>query len=251
MTGVVPIYLRHPVALAQLALTTQAAVGNRLTLGIGLSHQPVVEQSWGLTFAHPVDHLRDYLAALLPLLRGDQVDVENEHLRVHTRLTVPDATPPPVLLAALGPRMLRLAGEQTDGTLTWMVGPRTLAKHVTPTITTAAHAAGRPRPRIVVGVPVCVTSDATSARERAARGFDRYGQLPSYRAMLDREGVAGPADVAVVGTEREVAAELARLLESGATEIAANVFGAGDDRRRTFALLESLVTPMISEMSTP
>jgi F420-dependent oxidoreductase-like protein len=241
-TGVVPVYARHPVALAQQALTTQAAVGGRLTLGIGLSHRVVVERSWGLSFARPVEYMREYLTVLLPLLRGEAADVDGERITGHAQLTVPDAAPPAVILAALGTKMLQLAGEQTAGTATWMVGPRTLGEHVTPTIAAAAGAAGRPAPRIIVGLPVCVTSDPSAARERAARSFERYGQLPSYRAMIDREGAAGPADLALIGNEREVEAALGRIADAGGTDLAATVFGAGEDQRRTFAFLESLAT---------
>jgi alkanesulfonate monooxygenase SsuD/methylene tetrahydromethanopterin reductase-like flavin-dependent oxidoreductase (luciferase family) len=146
-----------------------------------------------------------------------------------------------VVLAALGERMLRLAGELTDGTATWMVGPKTLAAHVAPVITEAARNAGRPAPRIIVGLPICITNDVAAARARAARGFEGYGQLPSYRAMLDREGVAGPADVAVVGSESEVERQLTDLERAGATEINAIVFGSAEEHQRTLEFLQARV----------
>ena len=240
-TGVVPIYTRHPIAMAQQALTAQAAIGGRLTLGIGASHKPVVENGWGLSFEQPVEYMREYLAVLLPLLRGEAVAFTGRRFNVQTQLSTPDASPPSLVLAALGERMLRLAGEQTDGTVTWMVGPKTMKSHVAPVITAAARAAGRPDPRIIVGLPICITSDTDAARARADRGFGRYGQLPSYRAMLDREGVASPADVALVGTESEVEDQLAAIERAGGTEFSASIFGSSDEHVRTLEFLKAQV----------
>jgi F420-dependent oxidoreductase-like protein len=232
-TSVVPVYPRHPVALAQQALTSQAAIGGRLTLGLGLSHKSVVETSWGLSFERPIDYLTEYLAILRPLLHGEAVAFSGQRFNVQTQLSVPDAAPPSVVLAALGERMLRLAGAQTDGTATWMVGARTLETHITPILRAAADAAGRPAPRIIVGLPVCVTNDADAARARAARAFERYGQLPSYRAMLDKEGAADPVDVALIGSESDVERQLAQLEQAGGTEFNASVFGSAEEQQRT------------------
>jgi len=240
-TAVVPIFTRHPVAMAQQAVTTQAAAGGRLLLGIGLSHRPVVEERWGLSFERPVEYMEEYLAILLPLLRGEPVEYSGKRLRAKTQLTVPEAPAPPVVLAALGERQLRLAGAQTDGTALWMVGAKTLAAHIVPIITEAARRAGRPAPRILVGLPICVTSDAAAARARAARAFQMYGQLPSYRAMLDREDVAGPEDVAVVGSESEVERQLADLEQAGATDFTASPFGSAEEQQRTLEFLRSRV----------
>jgi F420-dependent oxidoreductase-like protein len=240
-TSVMPIYTRHPVAMAQQALTTQAAVGGRLILGVGLSHRPVVETMWGLSFERPVEYMQEYLAILQPLLHGEAVAFAGRRLQAQSPPQAKDTPPPSVMLAALGERMLRLAGEQTDGTATWMVGAKTLASHVTPVITAAAKAAGRAAPRIVVGLPICVTSDVDAARARAARAFERYAQLPSYRAMLDREGAAGPADVAVIGSESEVERQLAEIEAAGGTDFQASVFGSADEHQRTFAYLSTRV----------
>jgi F420-dependent oxidoreductase-like protein len=240
-TAVMPIYTRHPQAMAQHALTTQAAAQGRLTLGLGLSHRVVVEQRWGLSFERPVEYMREYLSILLPLLRGEPVSFGGERLRSEGQLVVPGAPPPRVLLAALGPRMLRLAGELTDGTLSWMAGLRTIGSHIAPTLTAAAAEAGRPRPRVVVGLPLCVTDDIDGTRARASRIYERYGQLPSYRAMLDREGVAGPADVAIVGSETEVERQLVALESAGATDLCASVFGSAEQKERGYTLLRSMV----------
>lgn len=241
-TAVIPIYTRHALALAGAALTVQAATGNRLTLGIGLSHQIVIENVFGYSFDRPALHMREYLSVLVPLLREGKVAFEGETTKAATLqpLRVAGAEPCPVLVAALGPAMLKLTGEMADGTVTWMVGQKTLEGHIVPSITRAAGGAGRPSPRVVVGLPVCVTNDPDAAREKAAKTFVIYGQLPSYRAMLDREGAEGPADVAIVGDEDAVAAQVRALFDAGATEFAAALFGSSDDRRRSVALLSSL-----------
>ncbi|MBO0776177.1 MAG: TIGR03564 family F420-dependent LLM class oxidoreductase, partial [Actinobacteria bacterium] len=190
-TAVMPTYPRHPAALAQQALTAAAALDGRLALGIGPSHQVVIEGMFGYSFSRPVRHIREYLAVLRPLLDGQAADFTGETLSGHVTLGIPVPGRVPLLLAALAPRMLRLAGEQADGTVLWMTGPATVESHVVPTITAAAAAAGRPGPRVVCCLPVCVTSDPDAARQRAARVFAMYGELPSYRAMLDREGAGG------------------------------------------------------------
>ncbi len=241
-TAVVPVQPRHPVVLAAQALTAQAAVGGRLTLGIGLSHQVVVENVFGVRWDRPASFMEEYLEVLVPLLAGEQVGFQGELVRATTfgPLEVTGAPPPPVLVAALGSRMLGIAGRMAAGTVTWMVGAATLASHVVPTITAAAAGAGRGAPEVVVHLPVCVTEDVGAARDRAGRDFAVYGTLPSYRAMLDREGAAGPADVALVGDEDAVARELHRLAEAGATAFGAVAFGTREERRRTHRLVASI-----------
>ena len=193
-TAVVPTYPRHPAVLAQQALTTALAVGpGRLALGIGLSHKIVIEDMYGYSFDRPARHMREYLSVLQPLLDGTPVSVSGSTLSAHIGLSTPRAGRVPVLLAAMAPRMLALAGEQTDGTILWMTGPATVRDYVVPAITAAASAAGRPSPRVVCTLPVCVTSDPDAARAAANQELAIYGQLPSYRAMLDKEGAAGPA----------------------------------------------------------
>jgi F420-dependent oxidoreductase-like protein len=238
-TAVVPSYPRHPQALAQQAMTAQAAIGGRLALGIGLSHQLVIEGMYGMSFDKPARHMREYLSILRPLLNGENVTYEGDSLtwRGMGPLDIPEATPPQLLLAALAPRMLELAASEGDGTITWMTGPATVADHIAPSITKAAEAAGRPAPRIVVGLPICVTADADGAREAASNVFVIYGQLPSYRAMLDREGAAGPADVAIVGDENTVAKELQRVFDAGATDFIAAIFGSPEEQARTLDVL--------------
>jgi F420-dependent oxidoreductase-like protein len=241
-TAVVPTYPRHPVMLAAQALTTQAATGGRLVLGIGLSHQIVIEGMFGYSFDRPARHMREYLSVLMPLLGGQTVSFKGETLSANTMtpLDVEVDRPPPVLLAALGPTMLRLAGQHTAGTVTWMTGPATIASHIVPSITKAAEDAGRPAPRVAVGLPVSVTTDAERARETADRTFAIYGQLPSYRAMLDREGAESPAHVAIVGDEGTVARQIRAVAEAGATDFSAAPFGSSDEIRQTIGLIAAL-----------
>jgi 5,10-methylenetetrahydromethanopterin reductase len=240
-TAVVPTYPRHPAALAQQARTVAAAVGGRLVLGIGLSHQIVIEDMFGYDFSRPILHMREYLAVLLPLLDGQPVSFSGVTVRASIGLTTPAPGRVPVVVAALGPQMLRLAGGQTDGTVLWMTGPATVRDHIVPLIKEAAGEAGRPSPRVVSILPVCVTSDPGDARERAARIFAIYGELPSYRAMLDREGAAGPADVAIVGDEDAVAAQIRTLAEAGVTDFVAAEYTGGADGARTRGFLRALL----------
>ncbi len=241
-TAVVPTYPRHPAVLAQQALTAAAACGGRLVLGIGLSHKIVIEDMYGYDFDRPVRHMREYLAVLLPLLERRPASFTGATVRANLTLTTPGEGRVPLLLAALGTQMLRLAGEQADGTILWMTGPATVRDHVAPAITEAAVAAGRPAPRIVCILPVCVTSDPDGARERAARVFAVYGELPSYRAMLDREGAAGPGAVAIVGDEDAVGAQISALSEAGVTDFVAAEYGRGEDATRTRAFLRLLLS---------
>jgi F420-dependent oxidoreductase-like protein len=238
-TGVVPVYPRHPMMLAQQALTVQAATDNRLLLGIGLSHQIVVEGAWGMSFAKPGSYMREYLASLMPLLRGETINSQGEQVSTNAFMPVgvPGALAPPVLVAALGPAMLELAGTVADGTVTWMTGTATIGSHITPTIVRAAEKAGRPAPRVGVSLPVAVTADVEGAKERITQEFSISPGLPSYKAMLDREGAAGAADISFVGDEESVAASIARLADAGATDFVAAVIGDEEERARAFALL--------------
>jgi F420-dependent oxidoreductase-like protein len=241
-TAVVPTYPRHPMMLAQQALTVQAASGGRLALGIGLSHQIVVEMMWGLSFDKPVRHLREYLSVMMPLLEGQPVGFQGDDYRVQGAVTVNGGSRPSVLVAALGTQMLRVTGTLADGTSTWCTGPRTLADHTIPTLRQAAADAGRPEPRVVAGVPVCVTDDVDAARVRASQVFAIYNTLPSYKAMMEKEGVAGPSDLAVVGTEAEVVDQLREFGAIGVTDLNAAVFpGDPEEAARTRAALRSLL----------
>lgn len=239
-TFVVPTYPRHPVAMAQQALTASAAAGGRFTLGIGLSHRVVIEGMFGLDYSKPVRHMREYLSVLVPLLEGRAVQFRGEEFRVQAQLTVPGASRPQVVIAALGPQMLKLAGRLADGTATWMGGPAYLRDTAIPAIRAAAAEAGRPTPRVVSGFPVAVTAEKDLARESAAKIFAVYGTLPSYRAVLDVEGAAGPADVAIVGSEAEVTEKLRALAVAGVTDFNASPFPVEGDPGATARTIEFL-----------
>jgi len=240
-TAITPTYPRHPHAMAQQAASTQAAARGRFTLGIGPSHRVVVEGTWGLSYDRAYAHTAEYLSVLVPLLRAGEVDHAGKRFAVHARLSSTDGRPVPVLLAGLGPKMLALAGTLADGTVTWMVGARTLRDHIVPRIREAAAEAGRPAPRIVVGLPLALTGDAGAARELAGRVFKTYASLPAYRAMLDREGAAGPAEVAVVGDADAIGEQLSRLADAGATDFIASPYALGEHDAGLEACLRVLV----------
>jgi F420-dependent oxidoreductase-like protein len=227
-TSVVPTHPRHPAALAQQALTVQAASGGRLTLGIGVSHESVMAGALHFDWSRPAGHLREYLTILRGLLAGETVSFSGGRYTVtNHRLPVADSTTaPPVIVAALRPQMLRLAGELADGTITWLGGPRYLGEVVVPTITSAAAASGRPAPRIVAGVPVRLTDDAAAVRAEVAEQLDRQARQPAYRAILDLDRSVGPADVALIGTEAEIEHGIRTLEDAGVTDLAAQVLPA-------------------------
>jgi F420-dependent oxidoreductase-like protein len=236
----VPTYPRHPAALAQQALTAGAACGGRFTLGIGLSHPVMIEGVLGLSYARRAPHMREYLAVLGPLLRGEPARFQGAEYRVDLTLDVPDAPPVPLLIAALGDRMLEIAGRSAAGTILWMTGPRAIESHIAPKLRAAAREAGRPEPRIVAGLQIALTSDPEAAIERLARRMAVYGQLPSYRAMLDKEGAEHPTDLALVGDEQALDAGLDRLRDLGVSDFEAVIVPVEDGAaERTLEYLES------------
>jgi 5,10-methylenetetrahydromethanopterin reductase len=239
-TGVIPIQNQHPMLLAQRALTLSLISAGRFILGLGMTHQAVTEGMWGIPWDKPVRRLREYLDGLQPLLAGQPADATGETVTTRGALQIPGARTPDVYIAALGPQLLRLAGRRTAGTVTWMTGPRTLADHIGPTLRQAAAEAGRPAgaARVVAALPVTVTDDVAGARAQAAEQFAMYGHLPSYRAMLDREGFAGPEDAVIIGDEPSVVDRLQALRAAGVDEFVGVVFDrSGEVRARTRALL--------------
>ncbi len=243
-TAVVPTHSRHPLYMAQQALATQAACGGRFALGLGPSHKIVIENMLGLSYAHPARHVEEYLRVVTDLTRKGKTSFEGELYRVNGSLKVSCGPPPPVLIGALGPRMRRIAGAIGDGTITWMTGRRTLAEQVIPGVRAAAREAGRPEPRIVAGIPVVLTNDPIGAREAANKTFSIYGTLPSYRAMLDAEGLAGPGDLAIAGDEAEIERAICAFRDAGASDFHAAAFAHGADQKgsvlRTYELLGEL-----------
>jgi 5,10-methylenetetrahydromethanopterin reductase len=220
-TAVVPTYPRHPVALATEALTVQALTGGRLTLGIGPSHKSAITGWWGIPYTSPAQHTREYLEVLRPLLRGEHVKYAGEFFTVDTELAV-TAPEPAVLIGALGPRLLEVARDLADGTIAVWVRPEAIADWFVPRLGDGA--------RIVAVVSVAVTSDPDGVRETYARDFAMVDDLPPYRAMLDRGGLAGPADTLVAGDETTVLRELDRFRDAGLTDMI--VVPVGSDRER-------------------
>lgn len=237
-TAVVPTYPRHPVVMAQQALTAAAALRGRFTLGLGLSHRTMMEGQLGIPFARPARHMREYLSILRPLLRGEPVSFHGELLAAEVALALPVVANVPVVVAALGPEMLKVAGELADGTITSWAGPRALETAVVPAIARAASEAGRPAPRILAGLPIGISDDPQRAREALAPGVAHYNELPSYRRLLDIEGAEHPADLALLGTESELDRALAGLESAGVTDFLAQVVSTGPGSvKRTVAYL--------------
>jgi F420-dependent oxidoreductase-like protein len=245
-TSVLQTYTCHPLLMANRAASVVSAMGRPgFTLGIGPSHQLVIEDVYGLSYAHPGRHTEEYVYVLSAALNGEEVNFVGEEFRVHSGQRVAKPTEPvPLLVAALGPRLLRVAGERADGTILWMGNARAVEVHVAPRIRKAAAGAGRPEPRIVAGLPVAVHSDVAEARNAASVQFAGYGMLPNYRRLLDIGQVDGPADAAIVGDEKTVTAQIQQLFEAGTTDVWAAIFPVGDDRRasrqRTRSLLKEL-----------
>jgi F420-dependent oxidoreductase-like protein len=242
-TAVIPTWPRHPLMLASQALTVQELIGNRLALGIGLAHQESVETMLKVPFASPAKHMDEYLSVLLPAMADRKVAFKGDIWSGEAEAVggAAGAEAPTVLLAAMGPRMLQLAGERTAGSILWLSGPKTVAQRIRPALDAAATAAGRPSPRIVASVPVCVTRQADDVRGVIATVLAGYNDLPSYRGVMDTEGAAGPADVSIVGDEKEVRAGIAAFADAGATDFAAlEFFTDGDEIAATRALLTEL-----------
>jgi len=246
-TAVLQTYPCHPLLQANRAASVAGAMGRPgFTLGIGPSHEPLVRGVYGMSYDHPGRSTEEYVRILTGVLRGEDVDLDGEDWTAHTagRGVAPEH-PVPVLLSALGPRLLRVAGELTDGVVLWMAPARAIATHVAPKLLAAAEGAGRQPPRIVAGLPVVVHDDEAEARAAVAASAGAYGDMENYRRILDIGGAADPAEAAIVGDEASVGAQLQSLLDAGATDIWAAVIPAGADRkasvRRTTDLLKELL----------
>jgi F420-dependent oxidoreductase-like protein len=229
--GVVPVYPRHPLALAAQALSVQVLSGNRLTLGIGASHPHMVKGMLGLPMDRPAAYMREYVEALQPLLAGDPTDYQGERITARGQIEIAGAETPELILAALGPQMLKIAGELTAGTTTSWAGPEVIKNYIRPTIDKAA--AGRPQPEVIAGACVALTDDPDGTREWIRERFGAAGDMPAYRAVLDRGGKAGPEDTAVLGDESAVAQEVQRYADAGATEFLFCPVGTAEEQART------------------
>jgi F420-dependent oxidoreductase-like protein len=244
-TAVLVTYAAHPTLTAARAASVSASMGRPgFVLGMGPSHDMAIERMYGLSYAHVGRNTEEYARIVTAALRGEEVHVDGDDFRVHLASPTAAPFPVPVLLGALAPRMLRVAGEVADGTVTWMANREALESHVVPRIRTAATAAGRPTPRVVAGLPVAVHDDVDEARAEATRQYGFYGELPNYARILRHGGLERSADACIVGDEEAVATQLRALVGAGATDVWAAIFPVGDDRKasraRTRALLEQL-----------
>jgi F420-dependent oxidoreductase-like protein len=249
-SAVVPIQTRHPIAMAQEVMSVQAVAEGRFTLGIGVSHDWVIEGQLGLPYERPARLMRNYLEVLNPALAGPgSVDVENDEFRVHSPMDVTDWAPNPVLLAALAPVMLRVAGEHASGTILWLADERAVGEHVVPRIAKAAAEAGRPAPRVVAGVPValCPNGEVDAARDWANRVLGHSEYCENYQRLLDRGDAGSEGDLLAAGDEAAVEKRLRAFQDAGATDLAVRVLALGPDResriesrRRTLEFLSSL-----------
>jgi F420-dependent oxidoreductase-like protein len=249
-TAVVPIQTRHPIPMAQQALTTQLACDGRFTLGLGPSHHWIIEDQLGLPYERPAHLVRNYLEVLNGAFEGPgSVDVENDSFKVHSPMNVTEPMAMPILLAALAPLMLKIAGERAQGTILWMADEKAVAGHIAPKVTKAASDAGRPAPRIVAGVPIilCAESEADAARSYAADVLGHAELSPNYERLLEHGDADDVSDVMAVGGEALILERLRRFKEAGVTDFAARVVGIGEtteermaSKRRTEELLSSL-----------
>ena len=239
-TAIVPTFPRHPMVLAGQVHTTLAAIGPRFTLGIGLSHATMMAQL-GIAFDKPIRHLREYLSVLVPLLNEGRVNFTGELISCAAQTFFTPAAPCPVVVAALGPQALKVAGQLADGTTLAWVGPRTIREHIKPRLFESAAAAGRPTPRIIATLPVCVTADEVGVRARISRNLAMYGELPSYKAMFEREGVVGPGELAIAGSASQVRDAIEAMREAGVTDFAASEFTtSAEELQQTRELLTSM-----------
>ena len=246
-TAVLQTFPCHPLLQANRVSSVVDAMGRPgFTLGIGPSHEPVIRGAFGMSYDHPGRSTDEYLQILTALLRGEDVDFDGSDWSAHTAgRAVPPSHPVPVLVSALGPRLLRVAGEHADGTVLWMAPARAIETHVAPKLHAAAAAAGRPAPRIVAGLPVAVHDDIAEARAAASASSSMYAQMENYTRILEIGGAGTPADAAIVGNESSVTSQLQSLLDAGATDIWAAVFPVGDDRRASMRRSKDLLRELV------
>jgi F420-dependent oxidoreductase-like protein len=251
-TAVVPVQPRHPIALAQQILSVQAVCEGRLSVGLGVSHHWVIDEMLGLPYERPVPTMRAYLDVLDQALAGPGiVEVANDFFRVHNPLDITDVTPTPILLAALGPMMLKLCGERTNGTILWMADERAISTHVIPHLNSAAEKAGRPAPRVIAGIPLCLCADSEIdvAVARTNRILSEAEVSPNYQKLLDHGDARTVGDILVAGSEATIERRIRGFADAGVTDISVRVVPIGDNRedliassKRTRELLASLAS---------
>lgn len=248
-TAVIPTYPFHPQAMARAALSVSAVAPGRLTLGVGPSHPSVIERMYGQSYERAGVHTREYVAALRSgFAQSGTIEGHGDFYDFTSIFSVPGTPPEPgLLIAALAPYMLRLAGERTDGTILWLTDEHALEGYVRPRITAAAQAAGRPSPRIVVGMPMAICDDLAAGKEAASRIYATYAQIPTYARIMERAAVSRPEEIVLVGDEATVRDRLRRYAELGATDVLAAPFAWGSDKERTFARTREFLAATVEE----
>ncbi|WP_019630941.1 TIGR03564 family F420-dependent LLM class oxidoreductase [Actinomadura atramentaria] len=236
-TAVVHTYAQHPVGLAGRALTASALTGGRFTLGVGPSHPGFVQDLYGASYERPARHVREYLTVLRPLLAGEEVEYQGATLSTKAQVSAPGAAVPPIILSALGPVMLKIAGELADGVVTTWTGAAALADHIVPSAARAAEAAGRPAPRVLAGISVALTDDPDGVRAELGAQLGFAGNLPAYRAILDRQGLDGVHETLLAGDEKTLERDLARFADAGVTDLLVSAHGDDELRERTLAFV--------------
>jgi 5,10-methylenetetrahydromethanopterin reductase len=240
-TAVTHVWTAFPVHMAQQAMSLQVLSGGRFTLGVGLEHEPIMRAMWGLDWNRPVAYFAEYLDVVRSLIETGRVEHEGEFFQIKTSFL--RFRPHPemqIILGALGPRMLRLAGSKAEGTTTWLTGTKTIRDHIVPSIRAAAEEAGRPPPRVIPLVPIAVTKDVRGMRERVSEQMSFYPTMPSYQAMLEREGATTAGEIGLFGSPSQVEEALHELDAAGATDFGAILFGTHDEEEATRGLLREM-----------
>jgi F420-dependent oxidoreductase-like protein len=256
-TAVLQTYPCHPLLQANRAASVVDAMGRPgFTLGIGPSHHWIISDQLGLPYARPARLVCDYIDVLSAAFAGPgAVAIDNESYCVHSPIDVADAVDMPVLLAALGPTMLRIAGERTDGTILWMADERAIGDYVVPRITQAADTVSRSGIRVVAGVPValCAASEVDEARAYAGEVLGHADFSPNYVRLLEHGDATDVGDTMAAGDEATVLARLRRYRDAGVTDLAARVVPLGENaaargasRRRFQEFVASLVPEFAS-----
>ena len=248
-TAVIPIFTRHPLVMAQQAMTVQIAINGRLSLGLGLSHKVIMQNSFGLKYENLTQHAIEYLSIINQLNESSSVDFTGQFYRAEWTIDLPNFSKFPVFFAALGPKMLAAAGKYADGTITWMAGPKVLERDIVPLITKSSKMAERSCPKILAGIPVAITNDIEKARESANKQFGLYKKFPSYKRLLCLENASLVSDIAVIGNRNEVKNQLERYYSSGANEILAMAFPVGADHNQELNETWGILSEIVKEIN--
>ena len=248
-TAVIPIFTRHPLVMAQQAMTVQLAANGRLALGLGLSHKKTMQDSFGLKYENLAQHAMEYLSIINQLNESSSVDFTGQFYRAEWTIDLPAFSKFPVLFAALGPRMLDAAGKYADGTITWMAGPKVLERDIVPKIQHSTQISERPSPKILTGIPIAITNDIERAKEAANKQFSLYKRLPSYKRLLDLENASCISDIAIIGNKTEVKKKLEQYQIAGATEILAMAFPVGTDHNQEISETWNILSEIAKEIN--